>query len=172
MTRGPGLCTVVWNATDPNQDSLVYSVAIRSEREKAWTTLVAKTEDSFFSFDTTGFSEGLYLVKVTASDEPANTPAIDNTPPVLTIKQQQVDKGEARLVIEAVDGASVIDSAAYSLDGKDEVALRPEDLIFDSMRETFALEFKDLSKGTHSLLLRVQDDAKNTAVLQVNFESR
>jgi hypothetical protein len=160
-------------------------VAIRSERDKAWTALVAKTEDSFFSFDTTGLSEGLYLVRVTASDEPANTPAtartteetseaflIDNAPPVITVIQQQVENGEARLIIEAVDGASVIDSAAYSLDGKDEVALRPEDLIFDSLRETFALEFKDLSKGTHSLLLRVQDEAKNTAVLQLNFESR
>ena len=185
MTKSPGLCTVVWEATDPNQDKLIYSVAIRAESEKQWTTLVDKTEDTFFSFDTTGFREGLYFIKVTASDAPSNTPEtartaeetseaflIDNTPPVLTVKKQDVGKDHARIVVEAVDSASVISSAAYSLDGKDEVALRPDDLIFDSTNETFTVELTGLSKGTHSLLLRAQSEAKNTSVLKLNFEAK
>jgi len=185
MTKSPGLCTVVWTATDPNQDHLVYSVAIRSESEEPWTTLVDKTEDMFFSFDTTGFREGLYHVKVTASDEPSNTPEtariaeetseaflIDNTPPVLTVQKQEIRKDHARIIVEAVDNASVISSAGYSLDGKDEIALRPEGLVFDSTNETFAIELTGLSKGAHSLLLRVQSEAKNTSVLKLNFESR
>jgi len=185
MTKSPGLCTVVWAASDPNQDHLVYSVAIRSESEEPWTTLVDKTEDTFFSFDTTGFREGLYRVKVTASDEPSNTPGtartaeetseaflIDNTPPVLTVKKQDVGKDHARIVVEAVDNASVISSAGYSLDGTDEVALRPDNLIFDSTNETFVVELTGLSKGPHSLLLRVQSEAKNTSVLKLNFEAK
>jgi hypothetical protein len=185
MMKSPGQCTLVWAATDPNQDRLVYSVAIRSESEAPWTTLVDKTEDTFFSFDTTGFREGLYHVKVTASDEPSNTPEtartaeetseaflIDNTPPVLTVKKQEIRKEHARIVVEAVDHASVISSAGYSLDGKDEIALRPDDLVFDSTNETFAIELTGLNKGAHSLLLRVQSEAKNTSVLKLNFESR
>ena len=185
VTRSPGLCTVVWEASDPNGDKLTYSVAIRAEADKQWTTLVDKTEDTFYSFDTTGFREGLYFIKIIASDLPSNTPdtamtteatseafMIDNTPPVLTVKKQEVTKDHARIVVDAVDGASVISSASYSLDGKDEVALRPDDLIFDSTNELFTIEFNGLSQGTHSFLMRAQDEAKNTAVLNLNFETR
>ena len=185
MTKNPGFCTVVWAASDPNQDKLTYSVAIRSETEIQWTVLADKTEDTFLSFDTTGFREGFYFVKVTASDEASNTPEtartteetseaflIDNTPPVLTVKKQQVEKDHARIVVEAVDNASVISSAAYSLDGKDEVALRPDNLIFDSTNETFTVALTGLGQGTHSLILRVQNETKNTSVLKLNFESR
>jgi WD40 repeat protein len=183
LTKSSGLCTVVWAASDPNQDKLTYSVAIRSEGEMTWTTLVDKTEDTFLSFDTTGFREGFYFVKVTASDAASNTPEtariteetseaflIDNTPPVLTVKNQQVEKDHARIVVAAVDSASVISSAAYSLDGKDEVALRPDNLMFDSTNEMFTVELTDLGQGAHSLLLRVQNDVKNTSVLKLNFE--
>ncbi len=184
-TKSPGYCTVVWDASDPNGDKLVYSVAIRAESDKPWTALVDKTEDTFYSFDTTGLREGLYFIKVTASDLPSNTPEtaltaeavsepflIDNTPPVLTVQRQTVGKDHARIVVNAVDAASVISSAGYSLDGKDEVGLRPDDLIFDSTSETFTIELNDLSPGAHSLLLHVQDEAKNTSVLKLNFESR
>ncbi len=185
VTRSPGLCTVVWDAIDPNQDDLTYSVAIRADSEKDWTTLADKTDDNFFSFDTTGFHEGLYFIKVSASDLTDNTPdtaltaeatseafLIDNTPPALTVKKQEVTKDRARIVIEAVDGASVISSASYSLDGKDDVALRPDDLIFDSTSETFSVELANLSKGPHSFLMHAQDEAKNTSVLKLNFESQ
>jgi len=122
---------------------------------------------------------------VTASDLPANTPdtaqtteavseafLVDNTPPVLTVRKQEVANDHARFVVEAADAASVISSAAYALDGKAEVALRPDDLIFDSTNETFTVELADLSKGEHSLLLRAQDEVKNSAVLKLNFESK
>ncbi|MDE3068604.1 MAG: hypothetical protein KGJ60_13800 [Verrucomicrobiota bacterium] len=183
MTKSPGYCTVVWDANDPNGDKLVYSVAIRGEADQQWTTLVDKTPDSFYSFDTTGFREGLYFIKVTASDLPSNTPAtarttsavseaflVDNVPPALTVKTQTVEKGRARIVVKAADVASVISSGAYSLDGRDEVALRPDDLIFDSTNETFTIDLDGLDKGAHSLLLHVQDEAKNTSVLKLNFE--
>jgi len=183
--RSPGFCTVAWTASDPNQDQLTFSVAIRAESETQWTTLVDKTDDNFFSFDTTGFGEGRYFVKVTASDAPSNTPGtartaeavsdaflIDNTPPVLTLKKQDVAKDHASIVVNAVDSASVISSASYSLDGKDDVALRPDDLIFDSTNETFTVELAALAKGTHSLLLHAQDEVKNSAVLKLNFESQ
>jgi hypothetical protein len=184
VTRSPGLCTVVWEANDPNQDKLTYAVAIRAESEKTWATLADKTEDTFFSFDTTGFHEGLYFIKVTASDEAANTPEtartaeetseaflVDNTPPVLTVQKQSAEKDRARIVVNAIDGASVIKAAVYSLDGKDEVTLRPDDSIYDSTSETFTVELTGPGKGPHSLLLRAQDEAKNTSVLKLNFET-
>jgi sugar lactone lactonase YvrE len=183
--HGPGLCTAVWEASDPNQDKLTYSVAIRAESDRQWITLADKTEDTFLSFDTSGFRDGFYFVKVSASDLPANTPGtaltteavseaflVDNTPPSLTVRQQDVLGDRARIVVEAADGASIISSAAYSLDGKDEVALRPDGLIFDSRDETLTIELTGLAKGTHSLLLRAQDESRNTSVLKLNFESQ
>lgn len=182
-TPRPGYCTVVWEAKDPNDDKLTYSVSIRAESDSQWTTLVDKTDDTFYSFDTTGFREGYYFVKVTASDLPSNTPRtartaeaisesflIDNSPPALTVQSEVVKRDHARIVINAADPASVIVSATYSLDGKEEVPLRPEDLIFDSMNETFEIELNDLGKGAHSLLVRTEDEAKNSAVLQLSFE--
>ncbi|HTV40137.1 MAG TPA: hypothetical protein VMF08_06165 [Candidatus Sulfotelmatobacter sp.] len=182
-TPRPGYCTVVWEAKDPNDDKLTYSVLIRAQSDSQWTPLVDKTDDTFYSFDTTGFREGFYLIKVTATDLPSNTPEtartaeavsepflIDNSPPALTVQSQVVKRGHARIVINAVDPASVIASATYSLDGKEEVPIRPTDLIFDSMNETFEIELNDLSKGTHSLLVRTEDEAKNSAVLKLNFE--
>jgi streptogramin lyase len=184
-TPHPGYCTVVWEAKDPNNDKMTYSVSIRAQSESQWTTLVNKTDDSFYSFDTSGFPEGYYLIKVTASDLPSNTPEtarraeaisepflIDNSPPALAVQSQNVRRGRARIVVNATDPASIIVSATYSLDGKDEIALRPENLIFDSTNETFNIELGGLSKGTHSLLVRVEDEAKNAAVLQLNFEAR
>jgi sugar lactone lactonase YvrE len=184
-TPRPGYCTVVWEAKDPNDDKLTYSVSIRAETDSQWTTLVDKTDDNFYSFDTTGFREGYYLIKVTASDLPSNTPEtarsaeaisepflIDNSPPMLTVQNQTVRRGHARIVVNAADPASVITSATYSLDGKDEVTLRPEGLIFDSMNQTFAIDLNGLGKGAHSLLVRVADDAKNSAVLQLTFEEK
>jgi sugar lactone lactonase YvrE len=185
VSKNPGMCTVVWEASDPNQDKLTYSVAIRAESDKQWTTLAEKTEDTFLSFDTSGFRAGFYFVKVTASDAPSNTPAtaqkaeatseaflVNNTPPVLTVKRQEVLGDHARFVVDALDGASVISSAAYSLDGKDEVDLRPDGLIFDSSDETLTVELTGLGKGAHSLLVRVQDESKNASVLKLNFESQ
>ena len=45
-------------------------------------------------------------------------------------------------------------------------------MVFDSTNETLTLELIGLSKGAHSLLLRAQNEAKNTAVLKLNFESQ
>ena len=185
MSKNPGYCTVVWKASDPNNDQLIYSVSIRGDSDRDWTKLVDKTEDTFYSFNTAGFPEGYYVIRVTASDLPSNTPetartaeavsepfVIDNAPPVLTAQSQAVKEDTADMVVNAVDAASVITSASYSLDGKEAVALRPEDLMFDSTNETFEIELKGLSKGTHSLLVRAQDEAKNAGVLQLNFETK
>lgn len=184
MNKSPGLVTVAWNAADPNQDKLTFSVAVRGENEKQWTALVNKTEETFYSFDTSGFREGLYYVKVIASDATSNTPEnartseavsgaflVDNTAPALAVKKQSVEKGSAQIIVNADDGASVIASADYSVDGKDAVALYPADSIFDSTNETFTVELSNLAKGPHSVLLHAQDEAKNASVLKLNFEA-
>ena len=183
-TKQRGYCTVVWEAKDPNDDTLRYSVFIRGVSDSQWTTLVDKTDDTFYSFDTTGFRAGYYLIKVTATDLPSNTPEtartaeamsepflVNNAAPVLSVQSQLVEKDKARIVVNAV-AASVIQSASYSLDGKDDVALRPDDLIFDSTNETLVVELDNLSKGNHSLLVHAQDEMQNTAVLQLNFEAK
>ena len=185
LTKNPGYCTVVWKASDPNGDKMIYSVSIRAVSDKDWTTLQDKTEDTFYSFNTAGFRGGYYMIKVTASDLPSNTPEtartaeamsepflIANASPVLTVQSQSTKRDSADIIVNAVDPASVIKSAGYSLDGKEEVALLPENMIFDSTNETFDIQLKGLSKGTHSLLVHAEDEAKNAGVLQLNFGAK
>jgi hypothetical protein len=183
MAKSPGSCIVLWKASDPNGDNLTYSVSIRAEADPQWTRLVDKTTDTFYSFNTAGFRNGIYKIKVTASDLPSNTPEtartneavseaflIDNASPTLTVQSQSVRDDAANIVVSASDAASVLTSASYSLDGKEDVALLPESLIFDSTKATFDIKLDGLSKGAHSLLVHAQDEAKNSAVLQLNFE--
>jgi hypothetical protein len=185
MAKNSGSCIVIWKASDPNDDDLVYSISIRAESDKEWTTLVDKTRTPIYSFNTLGFREGYYVVKVTASDLPSNTPEtartaeaisepflIDNASPTLAVQSQSVKEDSADIVVSATDAGSIITSASYSLDGKEEVALRPEDLIFDSTNATLDIKLSGLSEGAHSLLVHAQDEAKNTAVLQLNFEAK
>ena len=49
--------------------------------------------------------------------------------------------------------------------------MRPDTLIFDSSREKFVVEAKDLSAGSHSFLFRAADEAGNASVLKLNFNS-
>jgi hypothetical protein len=183
--KNSGSCMVVWKASDPNVDELVYSVSIRAESDKDWTTLVDKTRSPIYSFNTLGFREGYYIVKVTASDLPSNTPEtartaeavsepflIDNASPALAVKSQSVRDDSADIVVNATDAGSIITSASYSLDGKEDVGLRPKDLIFDSTNATLDINLSGLSEGAHSLLVHAQDEAKNAAVLQLNFETK
>jgi hypothetical protein len=83
-----------WVASDPNGDSMTYTVEIRGETETEWKPLKQKLAEKYFSWDSTAFTDGDYRVRITASDAPSNPPAdaltgqlvsevftIDNTPP-------------------------------------------------------------------------------------------
>jgi hypothetical protein len=163
-----GFLTVRWNANDPNGDQLVFKVELHAENDSVWRVLKDKLLDHYFAFDTTSFPDGKYLVRVTASDAPSNTPTavlssslesenftIDNTPPVITINSA-IAKA---LKFNAKDALSWIDKAEYSLDGGEWIALVPDNLVTDSQ----SLDYTITANPGQMVSIRAYDENDNVS---------
>jgi hypothetical protein len=171
-----GFLTVRWNAVDPNGDLLNYKVELRDENDAVWRVLKDKLLDRYYAFDTTSFPDGKYVVRVTASDAPANTPSdalsgwlesdsfvIDNTPPLITIGSVAKNAAQRTIKFTAKDALSWIDKAEYSADGGDWIALVPDNLVTDSQELNYTIEAKE----GQMISIRVYDENDNVAAKQM-----
>jgi hypothetical protein len=167
-----GFLTARWNAVDSNGDLLTFKVELRQKNETVWRVLKDKLLDRYYAFDTSSFPDGNYVLRITASDAPANTPAdaltgslesdsfiIDNTPPVITVNS--LTKREVKFT--AKDALSWIDKAEYSLDGGDWIALLPENLVTDSQSLNYMIQPQE----GQLVSIRVYDENDNVAAKQV-----
>jgi hypothetical protein len=167
---------VRWDAEDRNDDELVFKVEIRAEDESNWKALEAKTEDSYLSWDSTAFPDGLYRVRVTASDAPSNPLEtamthsmvsepfrIDNTAPGVNGLSARLANGKLQVTFKASDTATPIESAEYSLDGGDWKPVLPVSRLFDSQDLAFDFEVDADGAGEHSVAVRVYDAHENVA---------
>ena len=163
-------------AADPNGDPLRFAVHFRRHGHQRWIKLEDKLDKPQYPWDTTGVADGVYEVRVVASDDPANPPGsalddarisravvVDNTAPVVANLAAKADKGKAALSGTVTDAGSRVVRIEYSVDTNDEwVAVLPKDGICDSGREAFSVEVPDLEGGAHRLAVRVTDEYKNT----------
>jgi hypothetical protein len=159
-----------WDATDPNDDDLTYTISVRKDGWPDWIRLNEDpiTEKSF-GWDTTAFPSGSYRVKLVASDRPSNSPdsslvreresltfLVDHDPPRVRL----APKGRgASLVLS--DELTRLVKAEYALDGGPWTPIFPDDGLFDSSREEIALSFPDLKPGSHILMVKATDSAGN-----------
>ena len=176
-----GLQTLVWKADDGNDDRLQYDVLYRREGETAWKVLKRGLWDPIVVWDTTSVPDGTYVVKVVASDAPANAPDaalvgemeslpfdIDNSPPVIEL-QPVVHSGNRISVPFVVrDSQSAVQRVEYSLDASRWRVIYPKDGIPDSPREEFDLLVDEREPGK-SVIIRATDAMNNvaTAVAQI-----
>jgi hypothetical protein len=145
-----GLQTFVWKAEDGNDDRMQFDVSYRRESETAWKVLKRGLWDPIFVWDTTSVPDGTYLLKVSATDAPGNSPGtalvgelesigfdIDNTPPHIEV--QPGNRAGARTTLQFVvrDDQSPIQRVEYSLDASRWRVVYPKDGIPDSRREEF-----------------------------------
>lgn len=175
-----GWQSITWEARDQNGDALSFSVYIKGEDESEWKLLKEGIEESFFSWDTTNFPDGAYLVKVVASDSPSN-PAniaqraertsdrfyIDNTPPTITNLTATTSPNSVRIRFRASDSASWLSKAEYSADGGQLRQIFPSDGIFDSESEDFDFTITGLSPGEHTIAIKVADRNNNQGSARV-----
>jgi hypothetical protein len=84
---------------------------------------------------------------------------IDNTPPAV----REVARANGSLEVEALDAASPILEAEYSLDAKKWVRIEPKDGLADSPRESYVIRVPAEARGAY-LLVRVTDTARNVGV--------
>ena len=177
-----GYRTVTWDALDENGDSIVYTVSIRQENEARWRILKPVWPEKILAFDTSIFPDGIYFIKVDASDAPSNPKGtdlkaekisrplvIDNSLPV--IRNFRVERQRNRLDIsfDVEDANSHIKEAKFLIRPDDWQVVFPEDGICDSRRETFRFSTALPSGADNMIVVQVKDRHGNVGVYRATF---
>ncbi|HET6372733.1 MAG TPA: hypothetical protein VFG76_05470, partial [Candidatus Polarisedimenticolia bacterium] len=63
-----GKRSVIWKGSDGNDDPIRYDVYFKAEDETLWKRLARDLEDSFLTWDSTAMPDGVYRLKIAASD--------------------------------------------------------------------------------------------------------
>lgn len=143
-----GFRTVSWRAADDNGDALRYTLSFRRKGSEPWLRLRANMEETQLNFDSSQFPDGLYELRLEASD------ALDNPESPLRDAKEgvefQVDNSAPRIVVapgggnqitlRITDELSPIGKVEYSADAQQWIRLTPVDGIADSRDETFHLD--------------------------------
>lgn len=169
-----------WLSSDENDDTLIYRVDIRGVKESDWKLLKENVKERYLSWDTSAFPDGEYVVRVTASDSPANPPdqalaaslvsdpfLIDNTPPQIANLAGTASGNKLDVRWAARDARSTIDHAEYSLNGGDWVLVDPVSRLSDSPQEEYHLQIDRPTSGEQVIAVRVSDQFDNQAVDKV-----
>jgi hypothetical protein len=168
-----GLLTFQWRAEDDNRDELRYAVHYRGEGETAWKLLKSELIDPILVWDTTSVPNGRYVLQVTASDAPSNSPAtalagalesttfeIDNTPPTVTITGVRRDGTRTIIAFDVRDEHSAVQKAEFSLDGDRWQNIYPRDGIADARTEQFELVLEG-TQAARGVIIRATDALNN-----------
>jgi hypothetical protein len=171
-----------WEAKDPNNDELEYTIYIRKEGWKAWVKLPEKLTKKEYDWDTDSVPDGLYRIRIEAADRADNPPesvltasresalfTIDHTPPVVEVKTGESKPGEVAIEVHATDALTRVVGASYSIDSSPWTKLFPIDQIFDSKTESFRFAPADLKPGNHVVTVRVVDGAGNVGTGDMVF---
>jgi hypothetical protein len=179
MQLAKGFLGARWTASDPNGDSLIYKIEIRGTKETEWKLLKDKITEKYYSWDSTAFPDGEYVLRVTASDAPSNPPGealtaslesdpflIDNTPPKITGLTASRNGGKLAIRWHAADALNNLSQAEFSIDGGDWTVVAPVGGLSDSLELDYELNL-DAAPGEHTIAVRVQDDYDNQATDKV-----
>jgi hypothetical protein len=189
LTWSKGQIGARWLATDDNGDTLTFQIEIRGVNETGWKLLKDKLRERYYSWDSTAFPDGKYVVRVTASDAPSNPPdqaltatlqsdpfLIDNTAPEITDlratatgnapvagSRQAFRPGQIEVRFHAKDALSTIGKAEYSVNGGDWIVVEPVTRLTDSQEEDYRV-MVDRTPGETTIAVRVADEYENQSV--------
>jgi len=170
-----------WSAADANEDDLTYALYVRKDGWKGWMQLEEDFDKTEYEWDSTATPDGVYQLKVVASDRKDNADAealtgekvsgpfvVCHTPPAVKLKAT-VDAGRASVEATAASPLVRLTSASYTLNGKKWTSTFPADGLFDGSAKTFQFKTEGLKPGTYVLVLRVRDAAGNVGSGDVVF---
>lgn len=182
--RSPVL-SVKWKVDNSDGDDTSYTLEARREGEANWRPIAtgkAPLTATSWDWNTETYPDGWYKVRVTSSDAAANSPdraltssytstmfAIDNTRPSIDALKVSYPHASAR----ATDAISTIAEMAYSIDDGPWQLGTTVDGLFDDQSEDLRLDLPGgLSRGTHTLAIRVADAAGNVGSISSTFVIR
>jgi hypothetical protein len=178
-----GEIEIEWDVEARDSDELLYDAYIRSGDGKNEDWVKLNTEGPLskkqLSLDLDTLADGIYEVRVVASDEPSNGSGsaaldelvsepfvIDRTRP--TLEGVKVDG--ARLTGIAKDRGGRVHDVAFAIDGGKFRAASASDGLFDSGAEKFELQLPaDLGPGTHRVVVRARDASGNLETFALVF---
>ena len=176
----PGAQSFIWKATDDNDDSLEYSLYFRGDGESEWKILDKGLKDAFYTISPAALPDGLYRLKVVASDAPSNpydkflTGELISDPFFISNATPKVEILSNKTVakkLEAQFKASVttgrIATAEFSIDSGEWNLLFPIDGIADSAQEEYRIVSPELSIGEHVIGIRAGDNNGNTGTARL-----
>lgn len=171
------LRAITWQASDPNDDDLLYSAYLRAAGAE-WRLLTKDTEMNFYVIDTSLLDDGEYFCKVVACDGPSNSGqenlcgeeesdefVVDNTPPVIEIKRAK-KRPDGSFEVSGIisDETSRLSAAWCAFDMGDFEVMRPSDGIFDTREEKFEITTPAMDGAKHYVTIRAEDAAGNIRV--------
>jgi len=169
-----------WVAIDKNEDTLQYDLYYRADGATNWVLLKKNVEDNFFTINSDTLPDGVYVVRLVATDALSNTPenaltaeresrpfTIDNTPPEVTMKQDGISGGRVRVAIDGADTTSTLSQAEISVDAGEFRTIFPKDGIGDSKRESYAWQSDILPPGEHVITCRIYDQNDNVGLAKL-----
>lgn len=165
-----GATSLQWTAEDRNGDKLLYDVLYKEIGDTDFKLLRGEMTDNFLAVDGQSLADGRYIFKVVARDSSSNPASvalsgekvtepidIDNTPPTVTAGTASSGK----VVFTAIDKASYLIRAEYSINGGDWKPVYADDGISDSPSETYTVDVPAAS-GEYIVTLRVFDINRNS----------
>ena len=172
------MVSLVWQAADPNEDDLRYSLFQRKVDGGPWIRIDADLIELRYQWSTAGLAEGKYELLLLASDAASNPPGaemlatktlgpilVDNGQP--TIADLKITPQDDALRIRATvsDSASDIALVRYMVDGdRNWRPLMPVDGICDSRQESFdTLVPLPTEPGPRIITIQAFDEAGNNA---------
>ena len=175
-----------WKSDNPDGDDVVYRLQFRTPADSTWRWLIpgpggaeplTKTE---YDWNTDGIPDGLYIVRVTVSDERtqprerALSSTFDSVPLLVDNGKPEVEGIAVNYPVvtgKARDDGSAIAQLEYSLDGGEPQLIAPTDGIADDLVEAFSFRLPPLSKGPHALTIRATDGADNVGAAQLTIKA-
>src|SRR5262249_8497908 len=154
---------------------LRYRLSYRLDGETIYRDLTRPDENltkAEFEWDTATLPEGVYRVRVDASDENVNPPdrayhhslespaiVVDNTPPPIP----SLTAVGRRIEAVVVDGVGPVTRVDVAIDGRPEWhPYLPKDGVFDEATEELDMEVSTLvATGNHLVAVRAFDEAGN-----------
>lgn len=171
---------ISWQADDPDNDRLVYTLSYRGVDEREWKLIKGDLPENTHVLEADVFADGYYRFRVVATDKLANSAAsareselvsppvlLDQTPPAVNLGAPRKDGSATVAEISARDATSPVRRAEYAVDGMSWQPLDAVDGVADSPEEKFLLRLESLPPGEHSVVVRVYDAAGNAGLAKL-----
>jgi hypothetical protein len=181
----PGIFNVKYTAQDDNSDTLIYRIELKKNVYQKWIELEKDYDKDVFAWDSRTVEDGRYEINITASDVRSNNPdskltgsrvsdefVVDNTAPEMEFKPIKRDDKNLSIQLQADDKLSVIENMQYTINSNKEwKRLLPNDMVYDTLSESFELNLGDIEPGTYVIAFKVADAAGNISYKSVEVNA-